>query len=279
MTSGLLASAAAPAFASNDLVNLLKGGLSAIQKAQAQSGQQGEQSRIPGGPAPRFEDGISVNTYLRSFVSTFRARNPKVVDSPFRGLGLVISDNLGPTYINSDASFFGLDTWHALNPLSGSHQQLPDVEAKAIRAELLSRLRWETLVGPVWGQGAARKALVFSAPDCPACLQMEFDLAKAGRSPAYELYYLPIMLNKSSKVAAQIWCANDRVEGWRQAMLKRNVGNSGNCGSDVLSDAVSLALGISKIRPDRKIVLSTPTLLLDTGEMGNWAGLKSKVLA
>jgi hypothetical protein len=266
--------------ANNDLFNLLlKGGLDALQKSQGQPGQGGSTALAANGPAPRFEEGVSPNTYLNAFNSSFRGRNPRALESPFRGLGLVVSDNLQPVLLNSSATFFGLNEWNVVDTSSSNPRMLSGAEVQQIRAELLSRLRWDLLVGPVWGQGAPRKALVLSAPDCPYCIQMELDLANGTRSPAYELYYLPIMLNKTSKVASQIWCANNRVEGWQQAMLKRSIGNPGNCGKEELADAVSLALGLATARPDGKIARGTPTLLLDSGELGNWSRVKPKVMA
>lgn len=278
LTAGLLAGTALPALANNDLLNLLKGGLDALQKSQGQPGQGNSTARAANGASPWFEEGVSPNTYLNAFKSSFRGRNPRVLESPFRGLGLVISDDLQPTLLNSSVTFFGLDTWNVVDTPSSNLRQLPEAEVQKIRAELLTRLRWDVLVGPVWGHGAPRKALVLSAPDCPICVQMELELANGTRSLGYELYYLPIMLSKTSKVATQIWCANNKVEGWQQAMLKRSIGNPGNCGREELAHVVSLALGLSRVSPDGKIASSTPTLLLDSGELGGWSRVKAKVM-
>ena len=61
-------------------------------------------------------------------------------------------------------------------------------------------------------------------------------------------------------------------------MLKRSIGNPGNCGREELAGVVSLALGMAKVRPDGKIASSTPTLLLDSGELGSWSRVKAKVM-
>lgn len=273
ITFGLLATSA-PVFASNDFFNALKGGLEGLKKAQSQGGPT-----AASGAAPRFEDGIPASTYLRAFSSSFNSKNPRVVESPFRGLGFVVSDGIEPTFLNSDVSFFGGQVWNVVDSRSGSPRQLPDQDVAAIRTELMSRLRWELLVGPAWGEGAPKRALVLSAADCPACIKMEYELAASGRRPAMELYYLPTMLNKTSKAAGQVWCSSDPVGAWRQALLKRSLPNIQGCDREIYTGAITVALGMVAVKPDGRYISSTPTLMLDTGERGTWGSLKGRILS
>ncbi|MBA2960527.1 MULTISPECIES: thioredoxin fold domain-containing protein [Ramlibacter] len=258
----------------NDLLGTLKGQLEAAQNAGRQSAPV-----VPQFPS-RFDGGVvSPDAYFQVFSKNFNIRGSRAIQSPIRGLGLIRTPpGFEPVFLNSMATFFGARKWFSWPANQPSGTELPAAEQDRVRQDVLSRLSWDMLVGPVWGAGAPRKALVWSAPDCPFCQQMELELASgADKKLQYELYYLPTMLAKSSMVANQIWCSSNKPASWLQAMARKSIGSSASCDQDYYSVAVSDALSVGHSPAPGQIVKPTPTLILDSGERGNWAAMKSRV--
>lgn len=271
-----LATATQAAFA-DDLFGTLKNQIEAIQKSLPQV-QAGPAATVSGAASGRFEDGITLATYQRTFEANFRIPGGRAIESPIRGLGLIkVSADYEPVFLNSDATFFGARQWYGLD--RGKPRELAADEQIRIRSELLGRLRWDSLVGPVWGRGAPRKALVYSAPDCPFCLAMERDLVASEAKLGYELYYLPTMLNKGSRVAGQIWCSPNKPAAWLQAMARKPLQAPSGCDQDYYSLAVADALLLGKKLASGAVSTGTPTIVLESGERGNWESLKRTMLS
>lgn len=228
----------------------------------------------------QFEDGVPLSTYEAAYKKRFKYPDGYAIESPIRGLGLIRTPaGHESIFLNSDASFFGARKWFEVSNATGKSEELPFAEQLRIRSEILRRIRWDLLVGPVWGAGAPQKALVYSALDCPACVAMERELIASEGKLRYELYYLPLMLNKNSSVARQVWCASSRPAAWRQAMLRQPIDSRTGCDLEYYTNALGDALAIGESLGDGRVLVTTPTIILDSGERGSWTDMKVKMLA
>lgn len=232
--------------------------------------------------APRFQDGIPLSTYQQAYDSRFNIIG-RAIESPVRGLGLIrLTGDNSPMFINADAKFWGDREWMQYDPALGKSRPIEASDALAVRSEFLSRLKWEMLVGPVRGAGATKKAIVYSAPDCPACVAMEREIDAFAGKLGYELYYLPTRLSSYGRTSFenQVWCSPNRTDAWQQAMKYPNAPwvAAQTCDAAAYTTALINALGIAKEQPDGRVTVSTPTIVLDSGRMGGWAELKSMIL-
>lgn len=253
-------------------------GKALVQGATGQGNKGGtEQQTSAPGTRPRFEDNVSASTYLQALRENFNLPGGTIIESPIRGLGLAkLPSNFSPFFLNADGTFFGGRTWNELR--NNKRVELSATENAEIVLEVIKRVHWEKLVGPVWGAGSRKRAIVYSAPDCPFCQQMEKELVLNEKKLAYELYYLPTMLNKQSRLAEQVMCSADKVSAWMNVLVKRPLSGRSDCDDVYYLEAFFDVLSIGK-QVGNQISNPTPQIILETGERGHWQKMKPYLLS
>lgn len=133
----------------------------------------------------------------------------------------------------------------------------------AERLATLNKVSWNDLplknaFKTVHGSGK-RELAVFSDPDCPYCKKAEATLAALKDVTIYTFLFPIAQLHPSAtSKAVSIWCAKNRAEAWRDAMISDVAPAEATC-SNPIAENVALAqkLGIN----------GTPTMIAKDGTM------------
>jgi len=138
-----------------------------------------------------------------------------------------------------------------------------DVTAK--RLEELTRVDFDSLplesaIKQVKGDGS-RKMAVFEDPNCGYCKRLHQTLEGMNNYTVYTLLF-PILSPDSTAKARNIWCAPDRVQAWRDQMLKNQAPPNAQCETPI---EANLAFG------RKLLVRGTPAIIFEDGSRVNGA--------
>ncbi len=130
------------------------------------------------------------------------------------------------------------------------------------RMERLNAIDFDSLplnqaIKMVQGNGKRRLA-VFSDPDCPYCRKLEPELAKLNDVTIYIFPYPLPMHPDAGRKSKLVWCSKDRLQAWRDMMLRNRLPEGGRSDCDHPVDK-NLALG-QRLRID-----GTPALIFGDG--------------
>lgn len=130
------------------------------------------------------------------------------------------------------------------------------------RMERLNAVDFDSLplgqaIKMVQGNGKRRMA-VFSDPDCPYCRKLEPELAKLNDVTIYIFPYPLPMHPDAGRKSKLVWCSKDRLQAWKDMMLRNRLPEGGRSDCDHPVDK-NLALG-ERLRID-----GTPALILGDG--------------
>jgi thiol:disulfide interchange protein DsbC len=107
------------------------------------------------------------------------------------------------------------------------------------------------------------KFAIFSDPDCPSCRTLESEVENSDMTnfTAY-IFLFPLreLHPDAAKVSEYIWCSQDRVESWKNLMLKGILPEPSTCNNPV-NDNEKLAQELG--------VKETPTIYLSNGKKVN----------
>src|SRR5690606_5929858 len=144
-------------------------------------------------------------------------------------------------------------------------------ELTAKRLDELTRVDFDSLplesaIKQVKGDGS-RKMAVFEDPNCGYCKRLHQTLEGMDNYTVYTLLF-PILSPDSTAKARNIWCAPDRVQAWRDQMLKNQP--PPNAQLDSPTEA-NLAFG------RKLLVRGTPAIIFEDGSRVN-GGLPREAL-
>lgn len=167
-----------------------------------------------------------------------------VVDGP-RGIALVYASGKGDYVLVGEL----LDVKKRRN-LTGERME-------RLNAVDFDSLPLSQAIKMVQGNGKRRMA-VFSDPDCPYCRKLEPELAKLNDVTIYIFPYPLPMHPDAGRKSKLVWCSKDRLQAWKDMMLRNRLPEGGRSDCDHPVDK-NLALG-ERLRID-----STPALILGDG--------------
>lgn len=138
-----------------------------------------------------------------------------------------------------------------------------DLTAK--RIDELTRVAFDSLplesaIKQVKGDGS-RKMAVFEDPNCGYCKRLHQTLEGMDNYTVYTLLF-PILSPDSTVKARNIWCAADRVQAWRDQMLKNQAPPNAQCETPI---EANLAFG------RKLLVRGTPAIIFEDGSRVNGA--------
>ncbi len=176
-----------------------------------------------------------------------------VTKTPYAGLyEMVIDGQIVYADDNADYLFMGsvLDTRQRKNLTEERRAEINQVNP--------AKLPLDQAIKFVKGDGS-RTLYVFTDPKCPYCKQLEQELTKINNVTIYDFPFPIESLHPgTTRLAKQIWCAKDRNQAWRDALLSGKApANDGSCKNPVADD---VALG------HQLHVNGTPTLVFANGE-------------
>ena len=139
-----------------------------------------------------------------------------ITKAPYGGLYEFVANGYNVYYTDENASvvFVGkvVDLKTKKNLVEERSQQLMKVN--------FASLPLDKAIVKVKGNGN-RKLAIFSDPDCPACQQLEPELAKLNDVTIYTFLYPVTELHPDAERKAKlVWCAEDRGKAWDDIMLK-----------------------------------------------------------
>lgn len=139
-----------------------------------------------------------------------------ITKAPYGGLYEVVANGRNVFYTDENAQviFVGkvIDLKTKKNIAEERTQQLMKIDFAA--------LPFDKAIVKVKGTGE-RKLAVFADPDCPACQQLEQELAKLSDVTIYTFLFPVAELHPDAERKAKlVWCAEDRVKAWDDLMLK-----------------------------------------------------------
>lgn len=167
-----------------------------------------------------------------------------VVDGP-RGIALVYASGKGDYVLVGEL----LDVKKRRN-LTGERME-------RLNAVDFDSLPLSQAIKMVQGNGKRRMA-VFSDPDCPYCRKLEPELAKLNDVTIYIFPYPLPMHPDAGRKSKLVWCSKDRLQAWKDMMLRIRLPEGGRSDCDHPVDK-NLALG-ERLRID-----GTPALILGDG--------------
>lgn len=167
-----------------------------------------------------------------------------VVDGP-RGIALVYASGKGDYVLVGEL----LDVKKRRN-LTGERME-------RLNAVDFDSLPLSQAIKMVQGNGKRRMA-VFSDPDCPYCRKLEPELAKLNDVTIYIFPYPLPMHPDAGRKSKLVWCSKDRLQAWKDMMLRNRLPEGGISDCDHPVDK-NLALG-ERLRID-----GTPALILGDG--------------
>lgn len=118
----------------------------------------------------------------------------------------------------------------------------------------------ESAIKQVKGDGS-RKLAVFEDPNCGYCKRLHQTLEGMDNFTVYTLLF-PILSPDSTAKARNIWCAPDRVQAWRDQMLKNQAPPDAQCETPI---EANLAFG------RKLLVRGTPAIIFEDGSRVNGA--------
>lgn len=198
-----------------------------------------------------------------------RAANVKAAfEAEFPGISL---DGVRPTRfaglyelrIGSDLLYTNEQVDYVLQGALIDARNKEDLTAK--RMDELMRVAWNTLplesaIKQVKGDGS-RKMVVFEDPNCGYCKRLHQTLEGMDNYTVYTLLF-PILSPDSTAKARNIWCAPDRVQAWRDQMLKNQAPPDAQCETPI---EANLAFG------RKLLVRGTPAIFFEDGSRVNGA--------
>jgi thiol:disulfide interchange protein DsbC len=144
------------------------------------------------------------------------------------------------------------------------------------KERIAQRVEWKDL--PLkdaikFGSGALQLA-VFSDPDCPFCRQLEAELDKLEGVTVYVFPYPIASLHPSAaKTAANIWCAPNRAQAWRNYLIRKTPPPAAKAGCDASAIERNVALA------DSLSINATPTLISGDGRIASGMSPAATILA
>src|SRR5215831_11085265 len=189
--------------------------------------------------------------------AALRARYPdvefkQIVPAPMPGLYELVTDSgIVYTDANGDYLFLGkiLD--------AKTKDDLTEERWNALNTIEFDKLPLSLALKFVKGDGKRRVA-VFEDPHCPFCRQLEGELQKITNATIYVfLYPIESLHHGATETSKNIWCAKDREEAWKKAMLNNEKPPAANCKADALQSLTKMG--------DKLGVNATPTLFFPNG--------------
>lgn len=93
-------------------------------------------------------------------------------------------------------------------------------ELDQLRTRFFTGIRTDQLLGP-FGKGG-QTVVVMTAPNCPACRNMEADLKKYASQLDVTIFYVPILLgDDQSYFGRQVLCSPDPMKVWRDSWVRQ----------------------------------------------------------
>lgn len=153
----------------------------------------------------------------------------RIVEAPFHGWFLVEMNGEPGSLFNADVSLIGIGpAWHRRT--NGKLVALNENEKSTVLATLRNSIRPEAIV-PAWQNDSSAKTgatnFLFTAPNCPACLQLESMLKTSGSSLEPRVAMIPSLLGggpASYNFFAAIMCSEDPAAMLKKAFLDRGRG-------------------------------------------------------
>lgn len=175
-----------------------------------------------------------------------------VTKTPYAGLYEVVTDGQ-VVYVddNADYLFVGnvVDTH--------TRKSLTQARMTKLSTVNLDNLPMDHALKFVKGDGS-RKLVVFSDPECPYCKRLEQELNKVTNITLYIFPYPIDSLHPGTTALSKaIWCAKDKNQAWRDAVLKGvTPKNDGSC-KNPIDDNIALGNSLH--------ITGTPTLVFADG--------------
>lgn len=110
----------------------------------------------------------------------------------------------------------------------------------------------------VHGNGT-RQIAVFSDPNCSFCKKLEAGLAGMKDVTIYTFLY-PVITAGSKEVSANIWCAKDRAQAWKEQLLEGRAAPKRAADCDISAIERNVELG-AKLN-----ITGTPTIFVPSGK-------------
>lgn len=180
-----------------------------------------------------------------------------ITKAPYGGLYEVIANGYNVFYTdeNADVIFSGrvIDVKSKKNLLEERSRQLMKID--------FASLPFDKAIVKIKG-GGKRKLAVFADPDCPACHQLEQELAKLDDVTIYTFLYPVAELHPDAERKARlVWCSADRVKAWDDLMLKGKEPAAAKDGCEAPLKAIQSAAKKSWIQATPSMVFADDTLV------------------
>jgi len=223
-----------------------------------------------GGTEADAEDGIETSVEARPEVSREAAAAgvKAVFEEEFPG---IVLDSVRPTRfadiyelrIGSDLLYTNEKVEYVMQGSLIDARNKEDLTAKSM--DELMKVSFDSLplksaIKQVKGDGS-RKLVVFEDPNCGYCKRLHQTLESMDNYTVYTLLF-PILSPDSTEKARNIWCAADRVQAWRNQMLKNQAPSAAQCDTPI---EANLALG------RKLLVRGTPAIFFEDGSRVNGA--------
>jgi hypothetical protein len=155
----------------------------------------------------------------------------KFLDAPFEGWYFVVRNGDLAMIFNADITTMGLyNSWHFRR--NNKLVPLDEMQMKAVFAELRQQVRPDAVI-PAWQNNSQRNGasfnIVFTAPNCPACLQLDSQLNRLGAAVTSNIVFVPQILssdrNFQKSFSASILCAPNPQAAFGAAFAERGRGS------------------------------------------------------
>lgn len=231
-----------PAYADNPLKKLLGNLMQPPSKAEAKRDAQDDSALIGTGGA------AVVNRLLANMVRAQLSfdggieRTLKANTTAVAGLYEIVRGDTGQfvTYTNEPGTIALMGSEEFQLILAYGMRPLTPEEAASLRREMLARIDPSYLIRVTYGDGGGRQILLRSAIDCPACRQLEGQLAAHAKTLNSTFLVLPSSLAPMDdrdgperwNRAAQLLCAANAGQAWKSYWVSQSVPNSSGCQHD-----------------------------------------------
>lgn len=213
-----------------------------------------------GAPAPVVDPQLAARAQAEAVKTAFEMEFPGIVLDEVRPTRFA---GIYELRIGSDLLYTNQAVEYVLQGSLIDAQNKEDVTAT--RLEELSRVSFDSMplgsaIKQVKGDGS-RKMVVFEDPNCGYCKRLHQTLESMDNYTVYTLLF-PILSPDSTVKARNIWCAADRVQAWRNQMLKSEAPANADCETPI---EANLELG------RKLLVRGTPAIVFEDGSRVNGA--------
>jgi thiol:disulfide interchange protein DsbC len=215
---------------------------------------QAAETAVPAAPqaAAAAAPEVSLDAIRSKLMGRIGTSVTKVSPSPIPGLyEAVIGQDI--VYVDPTADHIVMgqifNTLTRKNLTEASKEQLMRID--------FSALPFKDAIKTVKGDGS-RTIAVFSDPKCGFCKQLEANLKEMNNVTIYTFLF-PVITATSKEASANIWCAKDPSQAWKEAMTegKEAPKRSESCDISALDRNVSLGNSMG--------VTGTPTVFVPSG--------------